>query len=104
MRERAVTWLDAQLATAGLERTGPVEQPHVRPWATALRAPTTGGPVWLKAAGPGTAFEVGVYDLLHEVAPAHVLTPLATDIDRGWVVLEDGGTPLGERLSADALV
>ncbi len=103
-RDVAVAWLDAQLAGAGLERTGPVEQPHVRPWATALRAPTTGGPVWLKAAGPGTAFEVGLYELLHEVAPAHVLTPLATDVDRGWVVLEDGGTPLGERLGGDALV
>ncbi|MGH9035273.1 MAG: aminoglycoside phosphotransferase family protein [Acidimicrobiia bacterium] len=63
-RDGAVAWLDEQLRAAGIERTGDVEQPHLRPWATALRAPTTAGPVWLKAPGPGTVFEVGLYGLL----------------------------------------
>jgi hypothetical protein len=57
-RELAVSWLDEQLAAAAIQRTGQVQQPHLRPWATALKAPTSHGPVWLKAAGPGTAFEV----------------------------------------------
>ncbi|HEY7069518.1 MAG TPA: phosphotransferase [Acidimicrobiales bacterium] len=103
-RDEAVAWLDARLGEAGLERTGEVDQPHLRPWATALSAPTTGGRVWLKAAGPGTAFEVGLYELLHRVAPDHVLPPLATDTERGWLVLPDGGPTLGERLAGPALV
>jgi hypothetical protein len=78
-RDDAVAWLDERLAAAGIERTGDVEQPHLRPWATVLRAPTSTGPVWLKAAGPGTAFEVGLYELLSRVSPDHVLTPIATD-------------------------
>jgi hypothetical protein len=93
-----VTWLDERLAASGIRRTGEVEQPHLRPWATALRAPTDRGPVWLKAAGPETAFEVALYQLLERVAPERVLAPIATDPGRGWMILPDGGVTLGERL------
>jgi hypothetical protein len=47
---------------------------------------------------------VGLYELLAEVAPDRVLTPLAADPDRGWVVLPDGGPPLAEQPDGDALV
>jgi hypothetical protein len=71
-------------------------------------APTTGGPVWLKAPGPGTVFEVALYGLLEKVAPERVPRPIAVDLDRGWVLLPDGGGTLGEQLGdvalADALV
>jgi len=97
-RDAAVSWLDARLAACGIERTGEVEQPHLRPWATVLRAPTTAGVVWLKAAGPGTAFEVALYALLAKVVPERVLTPIATAPARGWIVLPDGGSTLGERV------
>jgi hypothetical protein len=107
-RDVAVAWLDERLALAGIVRTGDVEQPHLRPWATVLRAPTSAGTVWMKAAGPGTAFEAGLYTILVETAPDLVLTPIATDPARGWVVLPDGGPSLGERLDerelADAIV
>lgn len=103
-REVAVSWLDEQLAAAGIERTGEVEQPHLRPWATALRAPTARGPVWLKAVGPGTASEVGLYEIRGRVAPNRVLTPIATDVARGWVLLPDGGPSLGDRLPEVDLV
>ncbi|MGX7823997.1 aminoglycoside phosphotransferase family protein [Actinokineospora sp. 24-640] len=93
-RERAVAWLDGALRSAGLARTGEVAQPRVRPWATVLTAETTGGRVWLKASGPQTAFEAGLYLVLAEVAPDRVLAPLAADPARGWVLLPDGGPTL----------
>lgn len=99
-----MAWLDDRLAESGIKRTGAVEQPHLRPWATALRAPTTHGPVWLKAAGQGTAFEVGLYEILQDLAPPGVLTPLALDVGRLWVLLPDGGRPLGERVDGTGLV
>jgi Phosphotransferase enzyme family len=102
-RDLAVSWLDEQLAAAGIERTGEVEQPHLRPWGTVLKAPSTHGPVWLKAAGPATAFEVGLYQLVQRVAPDHVLSPIAADAVRGWIVLPDGGTPIGEGLTGTEL-
>lgn len=103
-REHAVSWLDEQLAAAGIRRTGQVQQPHLRPWATALMAPTTHGRFWLKATGPATTFEVGLYQLLQRVVPNQVLTPIATDTTRGWIVLPDGGPPLGDRLTGGDLV
>lgn len=99
----ATGWLDERLAAAGRTRTGPVTQPHLRLWGTVLRAPTDAGTVWLKAPGPETAFEVPLYRLLAEVAPRWVLVPLAADVERGWLLLPDGGTPLGERTAAEDL-
>jgi hypothetical protein len=65
-----VTWLDERLAASGIRRAGEISQPHLRPWATALRAPTDRGPVWLKASGPETAFEVALYQLLSGWRPS----------------------------------
>jgi hypothetical protein len=103
-RAEAVGWLDERLAEAGIARTGEVAQTHLRPWATVLRAPTTRGAVWLKAAGRDTAFEAGLYELLHRVAPDRVLTPLAVDTSRAWILLPDGGPSLGECLKGDPLM
>jgi hypothetical protein len=103
-----VEWVDERLAAAGAERTGEVEQPHLRPWATVLKVPTTNGVAWFKAAAPDTAFEAALYELLARVVPEHVLTPLGVDAERGWMLLPDGGRPIGERLEGaeriDALV
>ena len=53
-----VDWARDRLSAHGHSIVGPVEQSHVRPWSTVLRIPTDRGPVWCKAAGPGTAHEV----------------------------------------------
>ncbi|MFB9908561.1 phosphotransferase [Allokutzneria oryzae] len=90
-RRQAVSWLDDRLSSAGITRIGEVEQPRVRSWATVLRAETDQGVVWLKACGPGTAFEAALYPLLHELTPDRVLTPIAVDVERGWMLLPDGG-------------
>src|SRR5829696_5967538 len=90
-REQAVAWIDRRLAEHGRTRTGEVEQPRVRPWATVLRAPTTDGDVWMKAAGAATSCEAGLYELLAREAPGDVLVPLAVDAPLGWMLLPDGG-------------
>jgi hypothetical protein len=103
-RRAATAWLDEQLDNQGIRRTGDVEQPHLRPWATVLSAPTTIGRVWLKALGPATAFEAGLYELLRRAVPQRVLTPIAVDARRGWILLPDGGPPLADRLAGAGLV
>lgn len=102
--DRATAWVDTRLAEAGLERIGEMEQRSLRPWATVLRAPSSAGSVWLKATGPRARFEVRLYQLLQDVAPERVLTPLATSVELGWVLLPDGGPSLGDRLEGQALV
>jgi hypothetical protein len=101
-REEALAWLDGRLAAAGIERTGPADQSRVRPWAAVLRVPTTAGPVWFKAAGPGTWSEVGLYRILAATVPDRVLQPIAADTRRAWLVLPDGGPALAERAEGDA--
>jgi hypothetical protein len=103
-RAEATIWLDQQLGTAGIGRSGDVEQVRIMPWATVLKAPTNRGDVWLKAAGPLTAFEVAIYGLLYRAAPNHILEPIALDPHRGWMVLPDGGVPLVVERSGKALI
>jgi hypothetical protein len=103
-REQALAWFDARLGEHGIERSGPAEQPHLRPWATALRAPTRRGVFWLKAAAPGTAFEMRLYRVLSRLAPDRVLEPLAIDEARAWIILPDGGTTLGDAAAGDGFV
>jgi hypothetical protein len=103
-RRRATAWADARLAEAGIRRTGAVEQPRVRPWATVLRVPTSEGVAWLKAGAAATAFEAGLYGLLVRTVPDAVLAPLAIDVQRGWILLPDGGRTLRESASGEDLV
>jgi hypothetical protein len=75
-----------------------------RPWAAILRAPTTSGAVWLKAAAAATAFEAPLYELLAEVVPAQILTPLGVDPERSWILLPDGGPELGNQAQGAELL
>jgi Phosphotransferase enzyme family len=103
-RDDVTGWLDDRLAALGERRTGEVEQPHLRPWSTALRAETSCGTVWLKAPGPGAAFEVSLYPVLAALAGEHVLPPLAVDVERRWLLLPDGGPVLGDVLQGRPLI
>jgi hypothetical protein len=60
--------------------------------------------VWLKAPGPGTVFEVALYELLGKVVPQRIPPPIAVDVDRGWVLLPDGGPTLHSQLDELDLV
>ena len=97
-RAAAETWATDRLAEHGIAVDGPIEQPHVAPWATVLRLPTDHGPFWFKASAPGTAYEHRMFGVLAEVVPEYVLTAVATDVERAWSVLPDAGTRLRDRL------
>lgn len=99
--DAASTWIDAALRRHQIQRTGPVELVRERPWATVRRVETDHGTVWMKACGRGTAFEAGLYGLLADATPEHVLAPLAIDTARGWLLLPDGGTSLSAAAGDD---
>ena len=63
LEAEAVGWATAELARLGRRVAGPIEQPHVRPWSTALRIPTDRGAAWFKATGPGPAYEGALLEL-----------------------------------------
>ena len=89
----AHAWILGELGDAV---TGPIEQPHVRPWSTVLRVPTQDGPVWFKANMPALAHEAGVVSVLARRRPDCVPKLLAADLERGWMLMADGGTRLRE--------
>ncbi|MEO3938454.1 phosphotransferase [Dermatophilaceae bacterium Soc4.6] len=93
-REQSTAWADDALAAHGIRRTGETQQPHLRPWSTVLRLPTTAGSVWLKAPGPATVAEVSLVPVLSRRAGDRVLIPYAVDVPRGWLLLPDGGAVL----------
>ena len=97
-RATALAWVEEQLARLGLAITGAIEQPHLRPWSTALSVPTNKGRVWFKAGGPGNRYEAALLEALARWGTKGILAPLAVDTDRGWLLLPDGGTRLRETL------
>jgi hypothetical protein len=90
-RAEALAWVEATLAGLGRTIVGDVEHPHVRPWSTAVRIPTSGGVVWFKASGPGPGHEGPLLEVFRVFDVAHVLLPLAVHPARPWIVFEDGG-------------
>ncbi len=88
----AMAWIEAQ----GVELTGAVEQPHVRPWSTVLRLPTTEGVLWFKANHPSLAQEAGVVSIISRRRPDLVPELVAADLESGWMLMRDGGKRLRE--------
>ena len=94
--DEAVGWVEAELARLGLRAAGTVEQPHVRPWSTVLRAPTAQGDVWFKACTPALAHEIVVVQVLSRLRPDCLPALLAADSERGWMLQADAGARLRE--------
>ncbi|MFF5504926.1 phosphotransferase [Streptomyces roseolus] len=103
-RREVFGWAERVLASHGLVEAG-AREVRVRPWSVLVRFRTGGGPrdaVWLKTGAPSNAFEAGLAGALATWAPEHVMTPLAVDAARGWVLLPDGGPLFRDVLDAGA--
>jgi hypothetical protein len=78
-----------------VELTGPLELVHERPWASVWRAPVPGGLAWVKACAPAQVFEPCLTAALASRWPGLLPEVLAHDVERGWLLLADGGKRLG---------
>ena len=87
-------WIDDRLDGLGLVRTGEPEQPHVYPWATALRIPTAAGDVWFKANDESLRHEAAIVQRIASHRPDAVPPLLALDEDSGWMLMADAGESL----------
>jgi hypothetical protein len=101
-RTEALAWIDDQLVRLGRPRAGDVAQPHLRPWSTVMTVPTQAGTVWFKASGPGTAYEPRLLLALASWGTPMLLSPLAVEPERSWMLLPDGGMRLRDRLDGGA--
>ena len=87
-------WVEGELLRLGLHRTGEIEQPHVYPWSTVLRVPTSDGDVWFKANEDVLRHEAALVTLLSARRPDCVPPLLGADLERGWMLMADAGTQL----------
>src|SRR5918994_1064398 len=94
----AHAWIHDALAGLGARVTGPIEQPHIVPWSTVMRVPTGGGNVYFKANAPELRHEAAVTTLLARLRPDCVPTPLAVELERGWMLMADAGRRLREKI------
>lgn len=95
-RRQAEGWAREQLERGGIEVTGRIAQPRIRPWSTQLTIPTSLGRVWFKANCHYQAFEPSLQTTLAAIAPHAVDAPYAIDPDRGWMLTVDRGATLGD--------
>lgn len=101
-RDGAFDWAEARLADLGRRVSRPVEQPHLRPWSTAMRIPTDGGTAWFKASGPGSAYEGPLLLAFRDLGVGRVLVPLAVHPTEPWFLLDDAAPTLrGSRPAGD---
>jgi hypothetical protein len=98
----AHAWIAEQLRTLGVARDGPITQPHVRPWATAMRVPTERSPLWFKAITPALAHEAAITEALSRWAPGRTPRVLTADFARNWLLVEDGGVTLSSLGGGDS--
>jgi hypothetical protein len=100
-REEAEAWIGAELEQRRIRVAGTIEQPHLRPWSTVLRVPTSAGDHFFKATSPLLAHEPALTQWLAEQRPDCIAPVLAVDRERGWMLMPDGGTTLRSVIQAD---
>lgn len=89
------------LATFNIEQTGPAGEPRIRFWSVQLTFPTDHGKLWFKENNPGQFQEASILAALAELAPQHVVAPLAIEPTRGWLISPDHGATLSTLKSTD---
>ncbi len=95
--------MEEQLARRGTPCVGSVAQLKTWGISCVLRARTTAGDVYFKAASSGALFadEPALTAALAALYPTHVPLPLAIDRARGWMLLADVGPTLDAAAGGD---
>lgn len=91
----ASSWVQMQCADLGYTISGPLEQLRTTIWSSILCIPTHEGNLYCKASAPIFSYEAVLTQFLSQHWPDHMPVVLAIDPQRGWMLMRDGGTPLG---------
>jgi hypothetical protein len=94
-------WIHVQIERHGAAVLGSIDQPHVRPWSTLLRVPSSDGTLWFKASMPELAHEPAIVSILARRRPDCVPALLAVELEKGWMLMRDGGERLRETIERE---
>lgn len=89
-------WIQVETARRHISVIGPIEQPHIYPWSTVLRIPTSEGTLFCKATAAETLYEAALTQTLAGWYPQCMPELVAVETRMGWMLMRDGG----ERLRA----
>ena len=92
--QSAVSWIEETVPLLGIQRTGSIEQPHIRPWSTVLQVPTREGFLFFKATAPMLGHEAALTQALARWRPDCMPEVLAVDLQRGWLLMRSSGVSL----------
>jgi hypothetical protein len=92
--EQLVDWSRGQASILGLAVEG-IEVVRIQPWASAVRLETSGArghtTLWAKTIAPLNRFEIDVLNVLETLDVPSLVRPLASNRERGFLLLVDGG-------------
>ena len=100
------TWVDHHLAATGRHRTGVMRVSRVWSISAVLRVPADDGDVWFKASADMFRAEAALHEVLARRFPDDVPVLVATDPDRGWLLMEamQGAGESDRAEGADAVI
>lgn len=91
-------WVQQVLQAQGYEITGPLDQMHIYVWSTVIRIPTNNGTVFFKATALYSAHEAALVARLSQLQPESTPHLIASDPERGWMIMTDAGQRLREQI------
>ena len=95
-RAEALSWVDMACEAYSIKRIGALQEASSSIRATHLRVPTDAGMLFFKAVAPGQLFEPPLTAAAASLVPDRLVTPLAIDPDRGWMLSPAYGATLDE--------
>jgi hypothetical protein len=87
-------WIEASLRSIGLGSRVVVTPIRERAWSAVARVEASGRVMFFKAEGPGARHEPVILADIALTHPQLVPEPIATDLDRGWLLMADHGTAM----------
>jgi hypothetical protein len=98
--DQAGDWIRAETARRDIQITGEIEQPHTYPWSSVLQVPTNEGRLFFKATAPDTIYEMALTQRLAGWYPERLPELVSVDVNKGWMLMRDGGEPLRASIRA----
>jgi len=92
--KEATDWIHAETKRNSIRVIGEIEQPHIYPWSTVMNVLTSEGTLYFKATAPETVYEAALTQILADWYPQYMPKFISVDIDRGWMLMRDGGEKL----------
>jgi len=94
----ATRWIDATIDTLGLGPPTDVTPIRERIWGAVLRVETPDRILFFKAEGYGAQPEPVILTDVARIQPGLVPDVLAADLERGWLLMADHGSPMWDSL------